>query len=68
MWYNMYKRCCCLEASNGFLLVILETTVDAVWLVMTFYNCHCLLLFMTAVINNYGLMIVSSNRRVRKAF
>jgi len=51
----MRKRCCYLEVSCGFLQAILETTIDSAWLLMTFYNCHLLLLFVTTVINNYGV-------------
>jgi hypothetical protein len=62
----MHKRCCYPELRYEFLQTILEKTIDSAWVLMM-YNCHLLLLFMTTVINNYGLIIVSSNRCVRKA-
>jgi len=63
----MHKRCCFLEVSYEILQAILETIIDSAWLLMTFYTCHLLLIFMTTVISDYGLIIVSSNRRVSQS-
>jgi hypothetical protein len=64
---HMHKRYCYLEVSYEFQQAVLETTIGSASLLMTFYNFHLLLLFVTTVINNYKLIIVSSNRRVSQS-